>query len=252
MSRDGVIKQKIPICEILGVRIAAIHMEKALTYIQNNLKTLSGRYICISNVHTTVMSYEDAEYCRIQNEAALALPDGKPLSVICRKRGFLNADRVTGPDLMGEIFCCSSERGYTHYFYGSTPETLKLLRERLVSEYGLSIAGMYSPPFRELTEEEDKAVIEEINKVGADFVWVSLGAPKQERWMHAHQGKVRGLMIGIGAGADYFAGNIKRAPMWLQKCSLEWLHRLFQELRRLFKRYFVTNTKFLWLMARGK
>ena len=85
-----------------------------------------------------------------------------------------------------------------------------------------------------------------------DFVWVSLGAPKQERWMHAHQGKVRGLMIGIGAGADYFAGNIKRAPMWMQKCSLEWLYRLFQEPRRLFKRYFVTNTKFLWLMARGK
>ncbi len=244
--------QTIPTCPILGVNIAAIDMPQALAYIRENKDTLQGNYICVSNVHTTVMSYEDAEYKKIQNSAALALPDGKPLSVVCRKRGFSGADRVTGPDLMREIFECSEQYGYRHYFYGSTPETLKLLKEKVEERYHLTIVGLESPPFRKLTEEEDKAVVERINEARADFVWVGLGAPKQERWMYEHKGRVDSLMIGVGAGFDYFAGNIKRAPIWMQKCSLEWLYRLMQDPKRLFKRYLVTNTKFLWLTARGK
>lgn len=242
----------IPICSILGVHIAAINMETALCYIKKNLSILRGKYICISNVHTTVMSYEDENYRRIQNEAVLALPDGKPLSVICRKKGFSSAARVTGPDLMGELFECSKEYGYKHYFYGSKPETLKILEKKLKEKYQLDIAGMYAPPFREMTEEEDREAVDRINRSEADFVWVALGAPKQERWMYMHQGRIQGLMIGVGAGVDYFAGNIKRAPMWMQKSSLEWLYRLFQEPKRLFKRYMITNTKFLWLIVRGK
>lgn len=245
-------EKEIPKCNILGVQIAAINMKSALDYIQKNLEHLKGRYICISNVHTTVTGYEDEAYRKIQNESVLALPDGKPLSVLCRKRGFPDADRVTGPDLMEEIFKCSKEYGYKHYFYGGKPETLKILREKLTAQYEIMIAGMEAPPFRELTEEEDRAVVDRINESEADFIWVALGAPKQERWMYAHRGRVQGLMIGIGAGVDYFAGNIKRAPMWMQKCSLEWLYRLIQEPRRLFKRYLVTNTKFIWLTARGK
>lgn len=241
----------IPKCNILGVRIAAVNMRGTLDFIRKNLEGFRGRYICISNVHTTIMSYEDVSYRRIQNEAVLALPDGKPLSVVCKKRGFPDAGRVTGPDLMGEIFQCSRERGYTHYFYGSTPETLGRLKEKLEGEYRLSIAGMYAPPFRELTEEEDQQVIAQINRAQPDFIWVGLGAPKQERWMYAHRDRVHGLMIGVGAGFDYYAGNIKRAPLWMQKCSLEWLYRLLQDPKRLFKRYLVTNTKFLYLMVRG-
>lgn len=245
-------KQLIPRCKILGVQVAAVNMETTLNYIKGNLDELGGKYICISNVHTTVMSYEDKTYCKIQNEAVLALPDGKPLSVLCRKRGFLKADRVTGPDLMKEIFTCSEKNGYTHFFYGSTPQTLKLLEKKLKIEYGLSIKGIYSPPFRSLTEEENKSIIDKINEAKADFIWVGLGAPKQEKWMYEHQNKVHGLMIGVGAGFDYFAGNIKRAPMWMQRCSLEWLYRLFQEPGRLFKRYMVTNTKFIWFILQGK
>lgn len=249
---DSVKRKKIPEFEILGVRIAAVNMETALHFIMENLKLLQGQYICISNVHTTVMSYEDASYRRIQNEAVLALPDGKPLSVVCKKRGFAEAGRVAGPDLMGEIFKQSCEQGYTHYFYGSTPKTLERLKERLEAAYRLPIAGMYAPPFRELTEEEDRQVVEQINQAQPDFIWVGLGAPKQERWMYTHRDQVCGLMIGVGAGFDYFAGNIKRAPLWMQKCSLEWLYRFMQDPRRLFKRYLVTNTKFLYLMVKGK
>lgn len=112
---------------------------------------------------------------------------------------------------------------------------------------------MYSPPFRPMTEEEDKAIIERINETNPDFVWVGLGAPKQEKWMAAHQGKIDGLMLGVGAGFDYYAENIKRAPMWMQKHNLEWVYRLVQDPKRLFKRYWNTNTKFIWnAMIRGK
>ena len=126
------------------------------------------------------------------------------------------------------------------------------MEQKLKEQYQLQIAGMYAPPFGKMTEEEDREIIDRINEAKADFVWVALGAPKQEQWMYAHQGKVQGLMVGIGAGVDYLAGNIKRAPMWMQKCSLEWLYRFFQEPKRLFRRYLVTNTKFLWLIARRK
>ena len=153
---------------------------------------------------------------------------------------------------MREIFEVSEACGYRHYFYGSTPETLKLLKEKVEEKYHLAIVGLESPPFRKLTEEEDRKVVERINAARADFVWVGLGAPKQEKWMYEHKGRINGLMIGVGAGFDYFAGNIKRAPMWMQKCSLEWLYRLMQDPKRLFKRYLVTNTKFLWLTAKGK
>ena len=162
--------------------------------------------------------------------------------------------RTTGPSLMGEIFQISAEKGYSHYFYGSTDETLKILKEKLEVRYpGIKIVGLYSPPFRPLTEEEDKMIVERINEAKPDFVWVGLGAPKQEKWMAAHQGKIDGLMIGVGAGFDYYAENIKRAPEWMQKSNLEWLYRLIQDPKRLFKRYLNTNTKFIWIaMIWGK
>ena len=156
--------------------------------------------------------------------------------------------------LMGEIFEISAKKGYRHYFYGSKEETLELLYQKLTSNYpGIQIAGMYSPPFRPMTEEEDKAIIERINETKPDFVWVGLGAPKQKKWMAEHQGKIDGLMLGVGAGFDYYAENIKRAPMWMQKHNLEWVYRLVQDPKRLFKRYWSTNTKFIWnAMIRGK
>ena len=125
---------------------------------------------------------------------------------------------------------------------------------KLTKQYpGLKIAGMYSPPFRPLTNEEDKNIIAKINEVSPDFVWVGLGAPKQENWMAEHQGKIKGLMVGVGAGFDYFAGNIERAPEWMQNNDLEWLFRLFQDPKRLFNRYWHTNTKFIWnAYLRGK
>ena len=168
----------------------------------------------------------------------MAIPDGGPLSSLGRKRGFVMMERTTGPSLMGELFKISAKRGYRHYFYGSTEETLEKLKNKLQEYYPeIQIAGMYSPPFRALSIEEDNEVIEKINETNPDFVWIGLGAPKQEKWMFDHQGSINGLMIGVGAGFDYYAENIKRAPMWMQKHNLEWVYRLVQDPKRLFKRY---------------
>lgn len=240
-------------CEILKTKINVTNMAETLQYLTKNLENLRGKYICVSNVHTTVMSYENEQYRNIQNSAVMVLPDGKPLSVVSRLRGFKEAQKVSGPDLMPEMFQLSEEKGYTHYFYGSTEETLDKLKEALLVRYPkLKIVGRYSPPFRPLTEEEDEKIIHQINEVSPDFIWVGLGAPKQEQWMYAHRDKLCGVMLGVGAGFDFHAGTVKRAPVWMQKCGLEWLYRLTQDPKRLFKRYVVTNTKFLWLILTGK
>ncbi|WP_342042989.1 WecB/TagA/CpsF family glycosyltransferase [Bacillus sp. OTU2372] len=246
-------KSKIPTCNILGVNIAAINMEWLIDFFNSNIKSLSGDYVCVSNVHTTVTSFEEPEYCAVQNGGILAIPDGGPLSTIGRIRGHKNMARTTGPSLMEEMFKISSEKGYRHFFYGSTEETLKKLLLNLKKNYpSIEIAGMYSPPFRPVSQEEDQEIVKIINATKPDFVWVGLGAPKQEKWMASHRGRINGLMIGIGAGFDYIAGNLSRAPEWMQKSNLEWLYRLIQEPKRLFKRYFHTNTKFIWLLVSGK
>ncbi len=254
MEKPTINKSDIPHCAIMGVHVAAINMQWLLDFTHENVRKLSGEYLCVANVHTTVTAFEDAAYKEIQNGGIMAIPDGGPLSTVGRKRGFPAMERTTGPSYMEEILKVSTEKGYRHFFYGSTQETLEKLDQKLKEAYpDIQIAGMYSPPFRPLAEEEDAAVIELINLSEADFVWVGLGAPKQEMWMAAHQGKVSGFMVGVGAAFDYFAGNIKRAPMWMQKCNLEWLYRLLQDPKRLFKRYLVTNTKFIWhAMIRGK
>ena len=163
-------------------------------------------------------------------------------------------ERTTGPDYLKEVLKISAEEGYRHFFYGSTEETLEKLQRTLEKDYpGVQVAGMYSPPFRVLSDEENQEIIQMINNADADFVWIGLGAPKQEKWMAAHKWKIKGLMVGVGAAFDYLAGNIDRAPMWMQKANLEWLYRLLQEPKRLFKRYFYTNTKFIWnAVIRGK
>ncbi|HII4400721.1 TPA: WecB/TagA/CpsF family glycosyltransferase [Clostridium perfringens] len=174
----------------------------------------------------------------------MALPDGGPLSYVSRKRGFKDAKRVTGPDLMGKLFSISEKKGYTHFFYGSTPEVLDELKIKLMEKYPkLNILGMYSPPFKSEVSLENRNILDEIGD--CDFLWVGLGAPKQEKWMNLHKGKVNSIMIGVGAGFDYYAGRIQRAPRWMQDKNLEWLYRLIQDPRRLFKRYFFTNFKFI-------
>lgn len=249
MPLDSLKEIEFPTCNILGVEIAGVSKQWVLNFIVNNIRELSGNYMCVSNVHTTIMSYEDSKYCSIQNGGILAIPDGGPLATIAKKRGYTLCERIPGPTLMEGIFAISEELGYTHFFYGSTQDTLlKLERELNLIYPKLNIVGSISPPFREISSYEDEEIVQEINRIKPDFVWVGLGAPKQELWMSEHKNRVHGFMIGVGAGFDYFSGKLKRAPMWMQNNNLEWLFRLLQDPRRLFKRYLVTNTKFIWLI----
>lgn len=233
-------------CIVLGNKIAVSNMNEMVKIIKTNLKIKKGKYICVCNVHTTVMSYENNDYKKVQDAAWIRLPDGKPLSIVSKIKGYKDASRITGPDLMEELFDVSQSERYVHFFYGSTPEVLAELQRKLKVKYPmLKIAGTYSPPFREISEEEDKEIVKMINEKRPDFLWVGLGAPKQEVWMYEHKDKINSLMVGVGAGFDFHAGNVKRAPKIFQVLCLEWLYRLLQDPKRLWKRYLSTNFKFI-------
>lgn len=240
-------REELQYCTILKTNINVTNMEDTISYITEHLEELKGNYICVSNVHTTVMAFRDEKYRRVQNSAAMALPDGQPLSIVSRRRGYRQAQRVPGPDLMPAILNLSQEKGYTHYFYGSTEQTLTKLEKVLLARYPkLRIVGMYAPPFRKLTQAEDEEAVRRINDSGADFIWVALGAPKQEKWMYGHRHKVNGVMIGVGAAFDFLAGTTKRAPMWMQKLCMEWVFRIMQDPGRMLPRYLNTNFAFVY------
>ena len=233
-------------CNVLGVLFSVARLEEAVFHVLRHLDALKGKYICFSNVHTTVMAKENDKYKKALNNAAFVFPDGNPIAKIQKRNGFEAAERIAGPDFMDNIFRDTENTSVSHYFYGSTEKTLKELEQKLKEKYpGLDIRGMYSPPFRALSKEEDEEDVKRINDSGADIIWIGLGAPKQEKWMSAHKGMVNGIMMGVGAGFDFHAGTIQRAPIWVQKIGLEWLYRLLKDPVRLFNRYFVTNAKFL-------
>ena len=235
---------------LFGVMFSVCKTEEAVLHVIRHIKELSGKYICFSNVHTSVMARESKEYRKVLNGAAFVFPDGNPIVTRQQSRGFVGAERVAGPDFMDHMFRDTKDGKITHYFYGASQTTLDALKEKLEKKYpGIVIKGMYSPPFRDLTDEEKEADIKRINDAEADIVWIGLGAPKQENWMASHKDKIHGVMMGVGAGFDFHAGTIKRAPIWVQKIGFEWLYRLFQDPGRLIKRYAITNVKyFLYLM----
>lgn len=239
---------------IIGVPISAVNMETAMQSIDALVQSKAQGYICLANVHTTVMAHEDAEYLRIQSQSLLSLPDGKPLSVV-GKRTHPEMGQVRGPGLMQRVLEQSAQKGYTHYFYGNSPENLEAFVTWARKQYpGLSIVGYQPSVFRDLTPAEEEVLCAAINSLSPDFCWVALGAPRQERFCAKMSSSVRSLMIGVGGALNVLAGVIPDAPGWVQKIGMEWLYRMLQEPRRLIRRYAVTNTKFLYhvIMERGR
>lgn len=232
---------------VLGIPIDAVSWESAMDRILGWAHGRESRYITICNVHVVVTAAGDGDYRSIIGGADMATPDGAPVAWMLRRQGFGDQPRISGPDLMAELFTRCAEEGVSVYFYGSTVEVLARLQSRLEAEYPmLVVAGAESPPFRALSPEEDEAAVGRINNSGAGVVFVGLGCPKQERWMAAHRGRIQAVMIGVGAAFDFNAGTVKRAPLWMRNAGLEWLHRLASEPERLWKRYLVTNTLFMW------
>lgn len=207
--------------------------------------------VCICNVHSVVRAWQETEFGRVVNEADMATPDGAPVAWMLRRLGHAGQQRINGPDLMWRYCEQAQLRGEPIFFYGGTEETLARMRLMLLAAFpGLKIMGAISPPFRALTPDEDATIVDQINASGAGVVFVSLGCPKQELWMAAHRGRVHAVMIGVGAAFDFHAGTTRRAPRWMQNSGLEWLHRLLSEPRRLGKRYFVTNSLFIFAAAK--
>jgi N-acetylglucosaminyldiphosphoundecaprenol N-acetyl-beta-D-mannosaminyltransferase len=236
---------------VLAAPIDVLDWEVAIARIQQWARERESRYVCICNVHSVVTATQDAKFGEVVREADMATPDGAPVAWMLRKLGHAGQQRINGPDLMWKYCEQAACLGQSVYLYGASDETLVILQQKLIAAFpSLKIAGAYSPPFRELTTEEDSAVVAAINDSGAGVVWVSLGCPKQEHWMASHRGRVQAVMVGVGAAFDYHAGTVSRAPLWMQRRGLEWFHRLCSQPRRLWKRYLVTNTLFIWLAIR--
>lgn len=236
---------------VIGAFIDALDWSEAIGRIQQWASNKESRYVCICNAHSVVSASSESDFHKVLSEADMATPDGAPVAWFLRKIGFPDQQRINGPDLMLKYCDEAQNTGESIFLYGATDETLRVLEIELLKRYPrLSIAGSISPPFRALSEEEDRDVVDKINKSGAGTVWVSLGCPKQEKWMYAHKGRIDAVMIGVGAAFDYHAGTIRRAPVWFQKNGLEWFYRLCSEPRRLWKRYLVTNTIFVLKAAR--
>ena len=237
---------------IIGVPISAVNMESCVANIFEDFDKTKGKYICVSNVHTTVMAHDDPTYYKVQSESFMSVPDGKPLSIVGRRQ-YPQMDRVTGPDLMRRIFEESKTRKIRHFFYGNNKENLEKLISVLKRKWPwLEICGYEPSVFRDMSKEEENELAARINETGPDFVWVALGAPRQEFFCSRMEGNINGLMIGVGGAFNVLAGIVPEAPMWMQKLSLEWFYRLIQEPKRLIKRYAVTNTKFLWYLITKK
>lgn len=230
---------------VIGVAVDVVRWSEAIECIFDWASRRESRAVCLCNVHNLVTARRDPTHARAVGSADLVAPDGAPVAWMLKKYD-RNQERISGPDLMWA--CCgdAARNGTEIFLYGGTQDILQRLQQRLLGAFpDIRIAGAFAPPFRASTAEEDSAVVDMINRSGARICWVGLGCPKQEAWMQAHRGHVRAVMVGVGAAFDFHAGVIRRAPLWMQRSGLEWLHRLCREPRRLASRYFVTNTIFV-------
>ncbi len=244
---------KVERVKIIGVDISVVNFETAQKYLFDNFEEARGRYICAANVHTTVTAHEDKDYRRVQNSSFMTLPDGKPLSVVGKKRGKSSMGRVTGPDFLEEVLKKTENMDMKHYFYGTTQENLDRFISVIKDTYpNLKIVGVEPSVFRPLSEQEEEELIERINVSEADFIWVALGAPRQEIFCSKLSERTKAVWVAVGGALNVISGVIPRAPQWMQDHGLEWFYRFIKEPKRLFKRYFVTNSKFLWYLFREK
>jgi N-acetylglucosaminyldiphosphoundecaprenol N-acetyl-beta-D-mannosaminyltransferase len=233
---------------VLGVGVSAITMADALALIDAWIATGANRYVCVTGVHGVMESQRDPALRDIHNRAGLVTPDGMPLVWLSWLNGHRYVERVYGPDLM--LACCRASvlRGYRHYFYGGGEGVPERLAARLCERFaGLKVVGTWSPPFHDLSADEEQTMIDRITAAKPDIVWVGLSTPKQERWMARYGARLPvPVLIGVGAAFDMHAGLKKQAPRWMQRVGLEWLFRLSTEPRRLWRRYLINNPWFVW------
>lgn len=239
--------------DILGVRVALIDYGRTLDWIDTMAAEDEHGYVCVCNVHTVMASREDPDLRSALVRSSLNVPDGQPLVWALNALGHSLTDRVYGPELMARACSRAAASGLRFYLYGGRNQgALVQLALNLRQRYpGIRIVGGYSPPHRPLTEEEQAAVVTEINDATPDVVWVGIGVPKQEKWMAAVRPVLNApVLIGVGAAFDFHAGLVPQAPPWLQRAGMEWAFRLAHEPRRLWRRYIRYNPRFVAAFAR--
>ncbi len=237
--------------KILGIRVTVGGYGLFLEEIILRAKKKISLYICVANVHMLMEGHYSNEFLKVINGADIVTPDGMPLAIGIKMLHGIHQDRVAGMDLLPDLLLAAEKNALKVFFYGGTPEMQKTTEEYVGKTYPqLKTTGFHSPPFRPLTQAEEQEVIQTINDSDTNLVFVALGCPKQEKWMAAMKGRINACMIGIGGALPVMVGMQKRAPQWMQKFSLEWLYRLYQEPGRLWKRYLYTNSLFLILFAK--
>lgn len=231
---------------VLGVPVDVLSWVGAVDRITDWGAARESRYVSICDAHSIVRASRDEAHGRHIRAADMVTPDGWPVAWMLRHTVAPGQQRINGPDLMWRLLERAQRDGLKVFFYGTTPKTLETLRARLQEAFpSLQVVGMIAPPFRPLSAEEDQRDIDAINASGAHLVMTGLGCPKEDRWMFEHRGRVQAVTLGIGAGIDFWAGNVRRAPLWMRDHGLEWLFRVACEPRRLWRRYLVHNSLFV-------
>lgn len=236
---------------LLSIPVSTGPYDEYVNHIIDSAITKKKEYTCLANVHMLIEAYKNKDFANVVRNAKIVTPDGKPLTWALLMLYGIRQDRVAGVDLLTDLLSVADDKNLSVYFYGGTKDIIdKTKRYLSVNFPNLKLAGTCSPPFRCLTKEEEEETILEINQSGADLVFVALGCPKQEKWMFSMQGKINAVSVGIGAALPVMVGLYKRAPKWVRDAGFEWLYRLMQEPKRLFKRYAVTNSFFLYLLIK--
>jgi N-acetylglucosaminyldiphosphoundecaprenol N-acetyl-beta-D-mannosaminyltransferase len=253
---DGQLLQQPVVCEqqlrarvfrVLGVQVNAIQIRDVVAQMERWISDRNGsHFVAVTGMHGVTEAQHELSFKDILNSADLVVPDGMPLLWRGRWEGYALTHRVSGSELM-EVFCRLTGDLYRHFLYGGAPGVPEHLAEVLTRQYGTRVVGTYSPPFRSLTEREKQDVAARIEATNADVLWVGLSTPKQERWMAEYRERLRvPVMLGVGAAFDFHTGRVKRAPSWMRENGLEWLFRLLMEPRRLWRRYLIGGSQFVW------
>ena len=237
----------LPSFRVLGTRVNAVQIPDAIAWIERQIQAGEGtRYVAVTGMHGVMESNRDEKFRAVLDAADLVVPDGMPLVWLGRARGYNLRRRVYGPELMA-AFCRETGPRYRHFFYGGAPGVPEHLADVLRQRSGIQVAGTYSPPFRCLTEQEKSEVIARVQAAAPDILWVGLSTPKQERWMYEYKNELSvPVMLGVGAAFDLNTGRLRQAPGWMRENGLEWLFRLLAEPRRLWRRYLIYGSQFVW------
>ena len=241
----------LPSFQVLGVRIDAVQMSDVVARLRSWIddRESIARFVAVTGMHGVAESRQDSAFRRVLNAADLVVPDGMPLVWLARWKGYALRYRVCGSELM-DTFCRVTGDSYRHFFYGGAPGVAGRLAAALHEKHGIRIAGVYTPPFRPLTEAEEQELASVIREASPDVLWVGLSTPKQEKWMYEHRYCLPvPLMLGVGAAFDMNSGASRRAPMWMRESGLEWLYRLSADPLRLWKRYLFTIPKAAWFVC---